>query len=124
MTTPRILFLAAALCAPLANANDTTPFQCERLTIAKTRSWTAPILRDFCENSEARNGLAMAQLLGRPRPSTQVYVLPSHGSEDAKSTGLPCVGGTAMKKLPNGWEQLRDQHHRWVRCRDADERAL
>jgi hypothetical protein len=58
-----ILLLAMALYAPLANANDTTPFQCERLTIAKTGSWVAPILRDFCEQQEASNGQAMAKIL-------------------------------------------------------------
>jgi len=124
MTTLRILLLAIALHAPLANANDTTPFQCERLTIAKTGSWVAPILRDFCEKQEASNGQTMAKLLGKPRPSTQVYLLPSYGSSEAKRTGLACVGGTAMRKLPNGWEQLRDRQHNWVRCRDLMESAL
>ena len=124
MTPLRILMLAAALQAPMASANDTTPVQCERLTVAKTRSWTAPILRDFCENSEARNGQAMAKLLGKPRPSTQVYLLPGYGSAEAKRTGLACVGGTAMRKLSNGWQQLRDREHNWVRCRDLSERAL
>jgi hypothetical protein len=89
--------------------SDTTPFQCEGMTIAKTRSWVAPILRDFCEKQEASNGQTMAKLLGKPRPSTQVYLLPSYGSDEAKRTGITCVGGTAMRKLPNGWEQLRDR---------------
>ena len=124
MTTLRLLLLAAALNAPMASANDTTPFQCERLTIAKTRSWVAPILRDFCETSEARNGQTMAKLQGKPRPSMQVYLLPSYGSADAKNTGLACVGGTAMRKLANGWEQLRDRQHNWVRCRDVSDDAL
>lgn len=124
MTTLRYWLLAAALCAPLASANDTTPFQCERLTVAKTRSWAAPILRDFCEKQEASNGQTMAKLLGKPRPSTQVYLLPSYGSAEAKRTGLACVGGTAMRRLANGWEQLRDRQHNWVRCRDLDENAL
>ena len=71
-----ILLLAVGLYAPQANANDTTPFECERLTIAKTGSWVAPILRDFCEKQEASNGQAIAKILGKPRPSTQVYLLP------------------------------------------------
>lgn len=124
MTTLRFWLLAAALHAPLASANDTTPFQCERLTIAKTRSWVAPILRDFCEKQEASNGQTMAKLLGKPRPSTQVYLLPSYGSLEAKRTGLACVGGTAMRRLTNGWEQLRDRQHNWVRCREVGESAL
>lgn len=121
MTKPCTWLLAAALYAPVASANDTTPFQCERLTIAQTRSWVAPILRDFCEQQEARNGQTMAKLMGKPRPSTQVYLLPSYGSAEAKSTGLACVGGTAMRKLANGWEQLRDRQHNWVRCRGLSE---
>jgi len=124
MTTLRFWLLAAALYAPLASANDTTPFQCERLTIAKTRSWVAPILRDFCEQQEASNGQTMAKLLGKPRPSSQVYLLPSYGSPEAKRTGLACVGGTAMRRLTNGWEQLRDRQQNWVRCRDLEENAL
>jgi hypothetical protein len=123
-TRSYILLLAVALHAPQANANDTTPFQCERLTIAKTGSWVAPILRDFCEQQEASNGQAMAKILGKPRPSTQVYLLPGYGSAEAKRTGLACVGGTAMRKLTNGWEQLRDRQHNWVRCRDLDESRL
>lgn len=118
------LLIASMLYVPLASASDTTPFQCERLTIAKTRSWVAPILRDFCEKQEASNGQTMAKLLGKPRPSTQVYLLPSYGSDEAKRTGLACVGGTAMRKLANGWEQLRDRQHNWVRCRGVTENAL
>lgn len=118
------LLIASMLYVPLASASDKTPFQCERLTIAKTRSWVAPILRDFCEKQEASNGQTMAKLLGKPRPSTQVYLLPSYGSDEAKRTGLACVGGTAMRKLANGWEQLRDRQHNWVRCRGVTENAL
>ena len=122
--TLRMLLLVVALHAPVASAADTTPFQCERLTIAKTRSWIAPVLRDFCEKQEASNGQSMAKLLGKPRPSTQVYLLPGYGSAEARRTGLACVGGTAMRKLANGWEQLRDHRHNWVRCRDLAEDAL
>ena len=107
----------------LARAEDTTPFQCERLTIARTKAWVAPILRDFCEKQEALNGQAVAKILGKPRPSAQVYLLPAYGSSEAKHTGLACVGGTAMRKLPNGWEQLRDRQHNWVKCRDVMENA-
>lgn len=118
------LGFAGALYAPMANADDTTPFQCERLTIAKTKSWAAPILRDFCEKQEANHGQSMAKILGKPRPSSQVYLLPGYGSSEAKRTGLACIGGTAMRKLANGWEQLRDRQHNWVRCRDLGENAF
>lgn len=110
--------LATALLATPARADDTTPYNCERLTFAKTASWTAPILRDFCETQEAHNGQAFARILGKPRPSTAVYALPAYGSDDAKRAGLACIGGTAMQRLPNGWEQLRDRNDNWLRCRD------
>lgn len=118
------LACASCLFTPAARAEDTTPFQCERLTIARTRSWIAPILRDFCNKQEARNAQAVAKILGKPRPSTKVYLLPAYGSVEAKHTGLACVGGTAMRRLANGWEQLRDQQQNWVRCRDVSENAL
>ena len=113
-----VILIATAGAALGANAQDTTPFQCERLTVAKTGSWVAPILRDFCNSQEARHGQAFAKILGKPRPSTQVYLLPAYGSSDARRTGLACVGGTAMRRLPNGWEQLRDHQQNWARCRD------
>lgn len=112
------VLISAAGVAFGVNAQDTTPFQCERLTVAKTGGWIAPILRDFCNTQEATNAQAFAKILGKPRPSAQVYLLPAYGSSDAKRTGLACVGGTAMRRLTNGWEQLRDHQQHWVRCRD------
>lgn len=120
----RCLLFVAAFYSPLASANDTTPFQCERLTIAKTRSWVAPILRDLCDKQEARNGQTIAKLQGKPRPSMQVYRLPGYGSTEARRTGLACIGGTAMRKLSNGWDQLRDRQGNWVRCRELAENEL
>ena len=112
------LVVCVALVAAPACAQDTTPYNCERLTIAKTGSWAAPIIRDLCEKQEARNGQAFAKILGKPRPSLSVYELPAYGSSEAKRTGLACVGGTAMHRLRNGWEQLRDRQQNWLRCRD------
>jgi hypothetical protein len=110
--------LCLSLVALPTHAQDTTPYNCERLTIAKTGSWAAPIIRDLCEKQEARNGQSIAKILGKPRPSISVYELPAFGSAEAKRTGLACVGGTAMQRLNNGWEQLRDHQHNWLRCRD------
>jgi len=110
--------LCLVLFAIPARAQDTTPYNCERLTIAKTGSWAVPIIRDLCENQEARNGQTIAKILGKPRPSLSVYDLPAYGSAEAKRAGLACVGGTAMQRLNNGWEQLRDHQHNWLRCRD------
>ena len=101
-----------------AGAQDTTPYNCEQFTIAKTGSWAAPMIQDLCESQEAHNGQAFAKLQGKPRPSTTVYQLPAHGSPEAKRTGLACIGGTAMQRLKNGWLQLRDAQQNWLRCRD------
>lgn len=113
-----LLLLYLVLIGMPARAQDTTPYNCERLTIAKTGSWAAPIIRDLCEKQEARNGQTIAKILGKPRPSLSVYELPAYGSAEAKRTGLSCVGGTAMQRLTNGWEQLRDRQHNWLRCRN------
>ena len=112
-----IALIAAGLALP-AMAQDTTPYNCERLTVLKTKSWAAPIVRDFCEKQEAHNGQVIAKILGKPRPSTAVYELPAYGSADAKLAGIACVGGTAMQRVKNGWVQLRDRQHNWLRCRD------
>ena len=112
-----IALVGACLALP-GMAQDTTPYNCEQLSVAKTGSWAAPIVRDLCENQEARNGQVFAKLLGKPRPSTAVYELPGYGSADAKRTGIACVGGTAMQRVKNGWVQLRDREHNWLRCRD------
>jgi len=112
------LVLCLVLVAGPAWAQDTTPYNCERLTVATTGSWAAPIIRDLCEKQEARNGQAFAKILGKPRPSLAVYELPAYGSNEAKRTGLACVSGTAMQRLENGWKQLLDREHNWLRCRD------
>jgi hypothetical protein len=122
MDVVRISGIAVALGLSLLSrsvlAQDTTPFQCERLTVANTGSWVAPILRDFCETQEAHTAQAFAKILGKPRPSTEVYLLPAYGSPKARRVGLACIGGTAMRRLPNGWEQLRNPTYNWIRCRD------
>lgn len=93
-----ILFLLAALVCMRVQAQDTTPYNCEHLTIAKTGSWAAPMIRDFCESQEAHNGQTFAKLQGKPRPSIAVYELPAYGSSEAKRTGISCVGGTALQR--------------------------
>lgn len=113
-----VLLFASLMASPALAQQDTTPYQCENLTVEKTGSWAAPVLRDFCNKQEAHMGQAFAKILGKPRPSTDVYVLPAYGSAEAKRTGFACISGTAMRRLRNGWEQLRDAQNNWVRCRD------
>ena len=112
------LWLALAVGGLPASAQDTTPYNCEQFTVAKTGTWIAPIVRDLCESQEARNGQAFARIAGKPRPSIAVYALPQYGSAEAKRSGIACVGGTAMQRVDNGWVQLVDHDHNWLRCRD------
>ena len=117
------LWLALAVGGLPASAQDTTPYNCEQFTVAKTGSWIAPIARDLCETQEARNGQAFARIAGKPRPSTAVYELPGYGSAEAKRSGIACIGGTAMQRVKNGWVQLVDLDHDWLRCRDLQART-
>lgn len=55
---------------------------------------------------------------GRPQGSASVVQLPAHGTAQAKSTGYACMGGLAMKRLANGWEQLNDNGGNYLRCTD------
>ncbi|PWB29867.1 hypothetical protein DCO49_00430 [Stenotrophomonas sp. SPM] len=43
--------------------------------------------------------------------------LPAYGSAEPKRLGAACMGGTAMRRLSNGWEQLRNAKGEWLRCR-------
>ena len=96
---------AAEDCASITRNNPYNPY--------------APIFRKHCEDSDTRTQQALAKLYGRPQPSTAVVELPAHGTPQAKRLGLACVGGTAMRRLSNGWEQLRDEQHRFLRCRSS-----
>ena len=78
------------------------------------RAW----LRSVCEDTNFTFGTMYAKQYGMPRPSQSVIGLPAHGSADAKSFGVACMGGLAMRRLQNGWEQLRDRSGNYQRCRD------
>jgi len=53
---------------------------------------------------------------GRPQASGQWLSIPEYGSPEAKRLGYACMGGLAMRRLPNGWEQLRDRSNNFYRC--------
>ena len=55
---------------------------------------------------------------GKPQASDEVVTLPAHGTPEAKRSGYACVGGLAMRRLQNGWEQVRDSRSNFVRCVD------
>lgn len=75
-------------------------------------------MKPFCEGMETSMVQGEAQRQGRPAPSTRVIELPALGTAEAKASGHACVGGTTMKRLNNGWEQLNDPAGGWQRCRE------
>lgn len=94
-------------------AKSTTPFNCEAY-----KGHPHPGVVKFCESVEASTLQGEARRAGRPGPSTEVISLPSMGSPAARSSGLACIGGQAMRKLPNGWEQVSSPSGGWQRCRE------
>ncbi|KLA51904.1 hypothetical protein XEUV683_14445, partial [Xanthomonas euvesicatoria] len=53
---------------------------------------------------------------GITAPSDSVITLPGLGTAEAKQLGYACVGGQAMKRLRNGWEQVAAPAGGWQRC--------
>ncbi len=78
-----------------------------------------PRIRLFCNDMERSIVQGTAKRQGMPVPSSEVVALPAMGTADAKALGAACVGGAAMRRLSNGWEQLRNSQGHWVRCREA-----
>lgn len=91
------------------------PVDCKRLT---EHHPAQPWLRQVCESTDYNASMVLARGLGRPHPSPSVIGLPAHGSATARQYGLACLGQLGMKRLDNGWEQLRDREGRYQRCRD------
>ncbi len=96
-------------------ANGTTPFNCDQY---RWPNHPHPGMKSFCERAESRTLINEARRAGRPGPSVDVISLPALGSEAARRSGMSCVGGQAMRKLPNGWEQVSSSSGGWQRCRE------
>lgn len=100
--------------APKAHYNstskDTTPFQCETL-----RNHPYPAMQSLCSQIESDHIRSEARRAGRPGPSSSVIALPSLGSAEGKRLGIVCIGGQAMRKIVNGWEQVWGRDG-WQRC--------
>lgn len=97
-------------------AKSTTPFNCAQY------GWPNhphPGMKGYCERLEARTLQDEARRAGRPGPSEEVVHLPALGSEQARQSGLACIGGQAMRKLPNGWAQVSSPQGGWQRCREG-----
>lgn len=93
-------------------AKDTTPMNCEQYN-----SHPHPAIKPMCERMERNSLQRESAMQGRPSPSGSVVDLPAMGSAEAKASGYACVGGQAMRKLPNGWEQVMAPAGGWQRCR-------
>jgi len=94
-----------------STAKDTTPFQCEVL-----RGHIYPGMKALCDQIESDHIQSEARRAGRPGPSSGVIDLPPLGSAEGKRLGVVCIGGQAMRKIPNGWEQVWGRDG-WQRCR-------
>jgi len=107
---PRVSQPKPAAYNPLSKS--TTPFNCRRY-----RDQVFPIdMQTYCQNIENSYIQSEARRVGRPAPSASIVTLPSLGSPEAKRAGVACVGGTAMRRLSNGWEQLPASDGGWQRC--------
>ncbi len=91
-------------------SKDTTPFNCERY-----RGHPHPGMLGFCQGMEIITIQNEARRQGRPTPSQTVIKLPPLGTAAAKELGYACIGGTAMRRLSNGWEQVTSGMG-WQRC--------
>ena len=80
---------------------------------------TLPHVYVYCVTLERDLAQGQAKRQGAPIPSARIYAIPAQGSERARVLGLACIAGTAMRRLDNGWEQLRESNGNWVRCKDA-----
>lgn len=94
---------------PVVLSADSTPLNCEQ---------QLPHVRAICVDLEGQIVQQEARQRGRPVPSRAAIQLPAYGTEKAKEWGFACISGAAMRRLPNGWEQLRTRGHHHIRCKD------
>ncbi|KAF1727770.1 hypothetical protein CSC76_09255 [Pseudoxanthomonas mexicana] len=73
-------------------------------------------MKPLCEEWERNHIQSEARRAGRPGPSSSIVDLPPLGSPEGRRTGIICIGGQAMRKLSNGWQQLWGNDG-WQRCR-------
>lgn len=86
------------------------PLNCQQHDDARMRVYCADIERWYIRSEAHRQGL--------PTPSNEIVRMPAYGTPEAKRLGAACMGGTAMRRLSNGWEQLRNAKGEWLRCRE------
>lgn len=118
---------AAVLLVAAANASAQTrrygdvsyhqPQDCSIITEQNKLNPYAYLFRDHCERIDAISKQSTARILGRPQPSRRVLSVPAHGSDEARRTGVACMGGLVMLRIENGWQQALDREHRYYTCR-------
>lgn len=96
--------------APKASNLGAEPLKCQQHVDPRIRLYCAEIERSLIQGEARRQGL--------PTPSSEIVRMPAYGSAEAKQLGAACMGGTAMRRLNNGWEQLRNAKGEWLRCRE------
>lgn len=102
--------LALMFLAVPAIAQISVPFNCDQY-----RGHPHPGMIGFCQGMETMTIQNEARAQGRPAPSQTVIKLPAMGTAAAKDLGYACIGGTAMRRLSNGWEQVVSGAG-WQRC--------
>ncbi|MEN5288578.1 hypothetical protein [Stenotrophomonas lactitubi] len=95
---------------PRAHNPGAEPMKCDQFADPRMRLLCADIEKAYVQGEARRQGL--------PTPSAELVRLPAYGSAESKRLGAACMGGTAMRRLSNGWEQLRNAKGEWLRCRD------
>ena len=83
----------------------------------KCQQHAHPGVRAYCTEIERWYIQSEARRQGLPTPSSEMIRLPAYGTSESKQLGAACMGGTAMRRLSNGWEQLRNAKGEWLRCR-------
>lgn len=106
---------AAPKAAHNSMSKTTTPFNCEQY---RWPDHPHPGMKPLCDGLEANALQQESRQAGRPSPSAEVVTLPAMGTDAAKRSGMACIGGQAMRRLPNGWEQVSSRSGGWLRCRE------
>lgn len=115
-----VYFLSTPAAAQSSRYGDLSyqrPQDCSSITEQNKLNPYAYLFRDHCERVDARTKQTTARILGRPQPSQRVLTVPTHGSDEAKRTGVACMGGLVMLRIENGWQQALDRDHRYYTCR-------
>lgn len=89
-----------------AGSPVTRPLKCQQHSDPRIRLYCADVERSLIQGEARRQGI--------PTPSSVIFRMPAYGSEEAKKLGAACMAGTAIRRLGNGWEQLRNAKEEWL----------